>query len=250
MVGARTVISPNAAVLDPEALRRIIEKQNVTAMLATPSTWRMLLNSGWQGSRQFKALCWGEALQPELAERLAEVCAEVWNIYGAVETTFVSMIGRVHAGAPVILGQPIDNTHVVLADEQFEPVPVGVPGEILISGTGLARGYRNLPALTAEKFLYRSIGGQSPDRFFRTGDMARYRPDGYIGVYRPNGSAEKDAGVFSSSLRMWNRSSLDILLFGMRWYPFGRISTAPRGSLLTSFWEPCRKKRCLSERRN
>jgi amino acid adenylation domain-containing protein len=178
--GARTVISSTVTVLDPAALRRVIEKQNVTAMLATPSAWRMLLDSGWQGNKKLKALCRGEALRPELAERLVDICKDVWNMYGTAETTLVAMAARVQAEAPVTLGRPIDNAQVVLVDEQFEPVPVGVFGEILIAGSGLARGYRNLPALTAEKFINRSIGGQGPVRFFRSGDTARYRPHGGI----------------------------------------------------------------------
>ncbi len=136
------------------------------------------MNSGWQGNKRLKALCRGEALRPELAERLVKICEEVWNVYGTAETTLVSMVDRVQAGAPVTLGQPIDNTHVVLVDEQFEPVPVGVPGEILIAGSGLPAVTVTCRRLTAEKFISRSIGGQNPDRFFRTGDMARYRPDG------------------------------------------------------------------------
>lgn len=178
VAGARTSIYPNTIICDLDGLRLTIEKQNVTVMLATPSIWRMLLNSGCQPNRRLRALCWGEALQSGIAGRLAEVCKEVWNVYGATETTFGSMIGRAQTGVPITLGQPVDNTHVVLVDERFELVPVGVPGEILVSGNGLARGYRGLPALTAEKFIYQSIGGQSPNWFFRTEDMARYCSDG------------------------------------------------------------------------
>ncbi len=179
-VGARIMIAPSSTVLDSDALGRVIDEQGITALQTTPSAWRMLVASGWKANRRLKALCTGEALQADLAGRLAEACGEVWNIYGAVETTFAAMAGRIHNGAPVTLGHPIGNTRVTLVDEQFELVPVGVPGEIVISGLGLARGYRNLASLTAEKFISRSNGGQDLSRLYRTGDIARYLPNGDI----------------------------------------------------------------------
>jgi amino acid adenylation domain-containing protein len=179
-VGARTVLAPNATVLEPDALAGTIEAHGITVMQATPSAWNMLVASGWQGNRQLKALCSGEALPPDLADSLARTCKEVWNMHGSPETTVWSMGGRVLPGTPITLGRPVDNTRVVVTDEHFEPVPVGVPAEILISGPGLARGYRNLPSLTAESFVSRSIGGKDLGRFYRTGDSARWCPSGEL----------------------------------------------------------------------
>lgn len=179
-VGARIAISPRATVLDPETLGTIIESEGITAMQATPSAWRMLAASGWKGSRKLKALCSGEPLQPDLAEWIAGMCGEVWNLYGSAQAAVWSMVGRAHAGAPVTLGHAIGNTHVVLTDERLEPAPVGVPAEVLISGPGLARGYRGSPPLESESFVCRSMEGQESRRLYRTGDMARYLPNGEI----------------------------------------------------------------------
>ena len=180
IVGGRTVISSNATISDPGTIDRLAEKQNVNVMLATPSVWRMLLNVGWLGNKKLKVLCWGGILQPDLASSLAEICKEVWNLYGVVETAVVSMTGQVNAGEPVIFDQPIDSTQIILTDGQFEPVAVGVPGEILISGSGLARGYRNNESSTQEKFVDLPSADRGPVRYFRTGDVGRYRPDGAI----------------------------------------------------------------------
>jgi amino acid adenylation domain-containing protein len=178
--GARIVVAPGLTVLEPDGLAKVVEEQSITMMQATPSAWRLLLDSGWKGSSRIKALCRGEALLPDLATRLSDVCAEVWNVYGTVETAFVALAGQIHAGTQVALGHPILDTRVALVDAQFTPVPVGVPGEVLISSVGLASGYRNLPLLVDETFTIRSIGGQNPFKYYCTGDIARYRPNGDI----------------------------------------------------------------------
>jgi len=177
-VGARTVLVSREVLTDPAELSRILERCGVTVMQATPATWRLLLNAGWKGNSRLRVLCGGEALSPDLAERLLASCGELWNLYGPTETTVWSTGTRVRPGEPITLGAPIANTQVVVVDELLQPLPVGVPGELVIGGRGLARGYRNLPALTAEKFIpdpFRSGG-----RLYRTGDLARYRGDGRI----------------------------------------------------------------------
>jgi len=179
-LGAQVSISPDVTVLDPAAVCRLMDEKGITAMLATPSAWRLLLAFGWSGNSQIKALCTGEALRLDLADRLGKICREVWNIYGAAETSGCSMAGRVRTGEPVTLGRPLDNTHVMVADTRFEPAPVGVPGGIFVSGTGLARCYRNQPSLTDETFINVFRGDENLGRFYRTGDLGRYLPNGQI----------------------------------------------------------------------
>src|SRR5262249_58522573 len=81
---------------------------------------------------------------------------------------------------PVPIGRPIANTQTSVVDGQFEPVPVGVPGELLIGGVGLARGYLNRPELPSEKFVSLAIDGPTRSRYYRTGDLVKYRADGTI----------------------------------------------------------------------
>ncbi|PYJ97130.1 MAG: non-ribosomal peptide synthetase, partial [Verrucomicrobia bacterium] len=125
-----------------------------TVMQATPATWRLLIDSGWPGNKSLTVFCGGEALSRELANRLLERCAELWNLYGPTETTIWSAAAKIEPGnSPVVIGRPIANTQFYILDRYLQPVPVGVPGELFIGGDGLARGYLNRPELTAEKFI-------------------------------------------------------------------------------------------------
>ena len=177
--GARVVIAPKEALSDGQKLMRLIESAGTTLMQATPATWRLLLNAGWQGNPRLKVLCGGEALTPELAAQLFTRCASLWNLYGPTETTIWSTLSRVGGPQePITIGTPIANTQVYILDPQLRPVPVGVPGELLIGGDGLARGYLNRPELTAEKFIAHPF--RPGERLYRTGDLARFRPDGCL----------------------------------------------------------------------
>ncbi len=180
MVGARFVIVTREVLIDPHELSETLTRGGVTVMQATPVTWRMLLNAGWKGNPKLKVLCGGEAIGPDLAERLLGCCGELWNMYGPTETTVWSSACQLKAGEPITLGRPIANTQIYVVDDQFQPVPIGVPGELLIGGVGLARGYRNRPELTAEKFIPDPFSGDKTARLYRTGDLARYRPNGEI----------------------------------------------------------------------
>ncbi|PYM12136.1 MAG: non-ribosomal peptide synthetase, partial [Verrucomicrobia bacterium] len=126
-------------------------------------------------------LCGGEALSRELANQLLERCAEVWNLYGPTETTIWSAAAKIEPGNhPVVVGRPIANTQFYILDRYLNPVSIGVPGELVIGGDGLARGYLNRPELTAEKFIRNPFSDEADARLYRTGDCARWRPDGNV----------------------------------------------------------------------
>ena len=120
----------------------------------------------------------GETLPSTLADQLLERCASVWNLYGPTETTIWSAVAPVRSGTPVGIGRPVANTQLYLLDRWRQPVPVGVPGEVYIAGSGLAHGYLNQPSLTAERFLPDPFSTVPGARMYRTGDLMRYRPDG------------------------------------------------------------------------
>ena len=106
------------------------------------------------------------------------------NHYGPTENTVVSTFGPIVqipgiVGPPPI-GRPISNTVAYILDESFQPVPIGVAGELHVGGVGLARGYLNRPELTAEKFIRNPFSNDPKSRLYKTGDLARYRPDGNI----------------------------------------------------------------------
>ena len=150
-------------------------------MQATPATWRLLIDAGWEGSKDLKILCGGEALPRELATALANRSSAVWNMYGPTETTVWSTVYPFSSGdGPVPIGRPIANTETYVLDAHLQPLPVGVAGELYIGGDGVARGYRGRPEQTAEKFIPDPFSKEPGARLYKTGDRARYRPDGNI----------------------------------------------------------------------
>jgi acyl-coenzyme A synthetase/AMP-(fatty) acid ligase/acyl carrier protein len=148
-------------------------------MQATPATWRLLLDSGWEGTAGLKVLCGGEALPRELANRLLKTGSEVWNLYGPTETTIWSAAHRLNSGTgPLPIGKPIANTQILVLDPHGNLVPSGVPGEIHIGGEGMARGYLHRPELTSERFV---VNPFSPGKImYRTGDLGRWLTDGNL----------------------------------------------------------------------
>jgi amino acid adenylation domain-containing protein len=176
--GARVVIAPWEVTVDGEALLREIDAHGITMMQATPATWRLMLAAGWKGTPRLKALCGGEAVPADLASELIPRCAELWNMYGPTETTIWSTVCRITDAGNIHIGRPIENTEIYILDESSQPLPVGLPGELLIGGEGLARGYLNRPQLTAERFVAHPF--KPGARLYRTGDLARYRSDGNI----------------------------------------------------------------------
>ncbi|KAB8334016.1 amino acid adenylation domain-containing protein [Scytonema tolypothrichoides VB-61278] len=187
IVGASVVVVSREVATDGTKLLKHLSSSGATIMQATPATWRLLLQSGWQGSRQLKILCGGEALKRELANQLLERCTEVWNLYGPTETTIWSAAHKVEnlnsascGDGIVSIGRPIANTQFYILDKNEKPVPMGVPGELHIGGVGLARGYLNRPELTSEKFILNPFNNNAGERLYKTGDLVRYRSDGNL----------------------------------------------------------------------
>ena len=184
--GATVVIASRDEAADGSMLRTLIGAHQATVMQATPTTWRLLIEAGWQGRREFKVLCGGEALPRDLARMLLQRCGELWNMYGPTETAIWSTLFRVVDGnAPVLIGRPIANTRIYVLDRSGRPVPTGIPGEICIAGAGVARGYLNRSELTAEKFVrdpFSEVFDSDPegDRMYRTGDSGRFLVDGNL----------------------------------------------------------------------
>jgi amino acid adenylation domain-containing protein len=178
ILGAVVVIAPRETTIDARALDVAIRAYGVTVMQATPATWRLMIQSGWRGNPSLRILCGGEALTAELAQELLPRCAELWNMYGPTETTVWSTCCRVENPRDIHIGTPIGNTQVYVLDANLQPAPVGVPGELMIGGDGLARGYLRRPDLSREKFIANPF---VPDaQIYRTGDLARFLRNGTI----------------------------------------------------------------------
>jgi len=181
LAGACVVLTGKDVHQDPQAVLELIERHGVTALQATPSTWRMLLDNEQApilAGRTF--LCGGEALPQELAQRMLALTPRVWNLYGPTETTIWSAQHALSAdNSRPYLGTPIDNTALYILGSDLELNPLGAPGELLIGGDGLARGYFQRPSLTAERFVPDPFS-QTGARLYRTGDLTRYRAEGVI----------------------------------------------------------------------
>jgi amino acid adenylation domain-containing protein len=181
IVGARLVLVSREVASDGMQLLKAMNESGATFMQPTPATWRMLLSVGWQGNPNLKMISTGEALPRDLADQLLPKGKELWNLYGPTETTIWSAGYRIEADhKPITIGCPIANTQLYILDQQLQPVPIGVPGELHIGGAGLARGYLNRPELTAEKFIPNPFSTEPKARLYKTGDLARWLPTGEV----------------------------------------------------------------------
>ncbi len=185
MAGARMVIAKPEGHKDPFYLRQLMADEGVTTLHFVPSMLLAFLDALAEpprGARQ--VFCSGEALPKEAVQRFFHRMprVELHNLYGpteaAVDVTYFNCreVADLHC---VPIGRPISNIQMYILDAQWQPVPVGVPGELYIGGVGLARGYLNRPELTERTFIANPLpmGGA---RLYRTGDLGRYLPDGNI----------------------------------------------------------------------
>ena len=193
VVGAAVEVVSREVASDGARLVEKLTSSAATMMQATPATWRMMVEAGWEiepssvdrgqghNGAGLTVLCGGEALSGDLAEKLLARAGKVWNMYGPTETTVWSTICEVETGGGTLpIGRPIGNTQVYVLDPDMQPVPVGVVGELYIGGEGVARGYRNRPELTAEKFVEDPFRGDENARLYKTGDLVRLLPDGRL----------------------------------------------------------------------
>jgi amino acid adenylation domain-containing protein len=202
MIGARLVVARPGGHQDSAYLVRLIAEQRITTLHFVPSMLQVFLEE-----RELercaclkRVICSGEALPFDLQERFfARLSAELHNLYGpteaAVDVTYWAC--KPESGLQIVpIGRPIANTQMYILDARLQPVPIGVAGELHIGGVGLARGYHNRPELTDEKFIFADFGIEILDfglgdviqnrkskienRLYKTGDLARYLPDGNI----------------------------------------------------------------------
>ncbi len=181
LTGAEIILADAATAKDGRALLDIIKQEKVTIMQATPYTWRIMLEAGWDKAAPLKVICGGEALPTELAERLLNIASSLWNVYGPTETTIWSTVKQITTEDKIIsIGRPIDNTSVYILDNYLKPLAPGIPGEIYIGGEGVAKGYLNRPELTAEKFVNDPFTKNAGAKMYNTGDLGRFMANGEI----------------------------------------------------------------------
>ncbi len=181
-MGASIFLPENSLRSDPEGLRDWLLRQRINiSFVPTPMAERMI-SLPWPARTPLRImLTGGDKLHRYPPSTLPFILV---NNYGPTEYTVVTTSGIVspvdHPSACPAIGRPISNTQIYILNEDLHQVPIGEPGEIYIGGVGLARGYRNQSHLTDQRFVSIPLGGEQPDRVYRTGDRARWLPDGQI----------------------------------------------------------------------
>jgi amino acid adenylation domain-containing protein len=185
--GATLVVAPPQAHRDPHQLVDLIIRHDVTTVHFVPSMLRGFVAASDVGqcTSLQRIICSGEALSTDIARECRQVLpeAKLYNLYGPTEAAIdvtAWPCPEVYDGDIIPIGRPIWNTRIYLLDDRRQPVPLGAVGEIYIGGAGVARGYLNRPELTAERFLKDPFSKAVNGRMYKTGDLARYLPDGNI----------------------------------------------------------------------
>ena len=186
--GIPSIIIPDQMVKDPRLLIKTLADNHVTRIVLIPSLLEVILDYRNLQTHLPDLKLWsssGESLSKELAERFRKCLpnSTLLNLYGSSEVSadvaYHEMSDTESSGG-ISIGRPISNTQIYLLDSHLQPVPTGVRGEIYVDGIGLARGYLNRPELTAEKFIPNPFSTEPGTSLYKTGDLARYLPDGNI----------------------------------------------------------------------
>jgi amino acid adenylation domain-containing protein len=204
MTGARLVMARPEGHKDPAYLSQVIQAEGISTVHFVPSMLDVFLAHGADAAcgALVRVICSGEALPGNLVRRFKRQLpgSELHNLYGpteaAVDVTAWNCAGPVEQtpdNTPI--GKPIANTRMYLLDEQMQPVPQGVVGELYIGGVQVARGYLNRAQLNAERFLMDPFSPLANARMYRTGDVARYRADGHIEYLGRNDDQVKLRGL-------------------------------------------------------
>ena len=179
---------PEEILADPVALLSALATRTKTGFNCVPSLWKAILDAIESGRATAPEhglthlFFGGEPLGKDLVGRTLRALPhlQIWNIYGPTEATANASATRIAEGDEVTIGRPIANATIYILNAFLRPVAIGVQGDLYIGGAGVARGYLNRPELTAERFVADPFSAQSGARMYKTGDLARYRPDGNI----------------------------------------------------------------------
>lgn len=186
--GVPSVIIPDEVLKDPQLFVETLSKNKVTRIVLVPSLLNAILESVDDLKNKLPDLKYwftsGEALTKELAQKFEDKISDknLINLYGSSEVAADVTYFEVKNSSSLVcipIGKPIANTKIFILDKNLKPVPAGIVGELFVSGKNLAKGYLSQPGMTAERFLKNPFD-DSPSLMYKTGDLARYLPDGNI----------------------------------------------------------------------
>ena len=176
--GAEIILSDYYTAINGRELKKLCEETDPTVMQATPSTWYMLIESGWMGNNKLQALCGGESWSTQLGDLLADRCGKLWNAYGPTEATvYVTMSLYKKGDKAVVLGEALDNVDLYIWDENMQPVEDHKPGELYIGGKNVGCGYFNNDEKTEAAF--KTVPGIE-GLVYKTGDRVFINDDGKL----------------------------------------------------------------------
>ena len=176
--GASLYLGTLDSLLPGSVLMQFLREQNITHVLLPPSALAVLPSEELPALQTI--IVAGEACSPNLVAQWSKD-RSFFNAYGPTEATVYATVAACSGQNIIVpIGKPIANTQVYILDSHLQPVAIGVPGELYISGVGLARGYLNRPDLTQNKFIPNTFSNEPEARLYKTGDLARYLPDGNI----------------------------------------------------------------------
>lgn len=179
--GGELVLTDTETSKNGVALLSKIDKHKITYLQATPVTYKIMLEAGWDNKRDIQLTCCGEPLPKDLALKLKERGTTLYNMYGPTENTIYASYAKLtNIKHDITIGKPFPNTSIYVLDGDQKPLPVGIPGELFIGGEGIAAGYLADQQLTNTKFL--SLPDLDPvaKKFFKTGDIGYYNEEGNI----------------------------------------------------------------------
>ncbi|MEM6406469.1 MAG: amino acid adenylation domain-containing protein, partial [Pseudomonadota bacterium] len=183
-VGAQLIFARPGGHQDPDYLQQLIQTEQISTIHFVPSMLQAWLTISPQASALQRIICSGEALPDTLQQHCWQQLPGValYNLYGPTEAAVDVTQWACQTDTPydfVPIGRPIANTRLYLLDQHEQLTPIGIPGELCIAGIQVARGYLNRPELTAEKFIEVDLFGNT-ERLYKTGDLARWLPDGNL----------------------------------------------------------------------
>lgn len=185
--GGCLVVAASDEIRDPERLARLVERRQVTRLLCVPILYGALLDAAARQGTRLDALdtviVAGESLAEALVERhfaLLGRSVALVNEYGPTEATVWASFRRYEAPGPISIGGPVPGVRLYVLNEELEPVPRGVSGELFIGGAGVARGYFGRPEATAQAFIVDPFTDVEGAKMYRTGDLALWNDDGEL----------------------------------------------------------------------
>jgi len=190
--GAQLIGINRDILLSPPEFALILHQEKISILFLTTALFQQLARAVPQAFASLQYLLFGgEAVDPKWVQKVLKNGSpkHLLHVYGPTENTTFSSYYRVQdipeSATSIPIGSPITNTQIYLLDTYLQPVPIGIPGELYLSGDGLARSYLNRPDLTAEKFIPNPFWdfkseSKSQQRLYKTGDLARYQADGNI----------------------------------------------------------------------